>query len=137
MEDELQCKYREKIKYKKNIGGLSVQLKSCLNVLIYSVLLHKMNITFRNRLYAVSKRPNEKFFNLGKQSDKRNFNDRAKQSKYVTDNFSSYFLTKGEDILLCYEFDQCIPNFTDCSSINTELKCFTKLDQDPISSMEN
>ena len=44
MEDEWQRKHYEKRKLKKDIKVLSIQFKSCLNVLIYSVLLHKINI---------------------------------------------------------------------------------------------
>ena len=37
MEDDLQRKHQEKKKLKKDIKALSTQLKSCMNVLIYSV----------------------------------------------------------------------------------------------------
>ena len=39
MEDELQCKHREKKTLKKDIKAVSIRLKSCLDVLINSVLL--------------------------------------------------------------------------------------------------
>ena len=44
MEDELRRKQPEKKKLKKDIKTLSIQLKSCLNVLINSVLPHKIKI---------------------------------------------------------------------------------------------
>lgn len=44
MEDELRRKQQEKKKLKKDIKTLSIQLKSCLNVLINSVLPHKIKI---------------------------------------------------------------------------------------------
>ena len=46
-EDELQRKHNEKKKLKKNTKGLSIQLKSCLNFLIYSVL-HNINFAVRS-----------------------------------------------------------------------------------------
>ena len=49
MEDELQRKHHEKKKLKKDIKALSIQMKSCLNVFIYSVLPHKINIAVRSR----------------------------------------------------------------------------------------
>ena len=44
MEDKLQSKQNEKKKLRKDITAVSIQLKFCINVLIYSVLLHKINI---------------------------------------------------------------------------------------------
>ena len=55
MEDELQGKHHEKKNLKKDIKAPSIQLKSFLNVLIYSVLFHKINIAVRSRSNAVSK----------------------------------------------------------------------------------
>ena len=97
VEDELQRKHHEKEKLKKDIKPLSIQLKSCLNVLVYSVLLHKINIAFRSRSNAVSKRHDKKLFNLRKQNNQRSFTDREKQSSYIIHNFSSYSLTREED----------------------------------------
>ena len=44
MEDKLQCKQNEKKKLRKDIKVVSIQLKFCFNVLIYSFLIHKINI---------------------------------------------------------------------------------------------
>ena len=71
MEDELQGKHHEKKNLKKDIKAPSIQLKSCLNVLIYSVLFHKINTLLeagqtplvkymiRNFLIYVNKKTNE------------------------------------------------------------------------------
>ena len=42
MEDELQRKHHEKEKLKKDIKAVSIQSKSCLNVLIYSAFLIRL-----------------------------------------------------------------------------------------------
>ena len=67
MEDELQGKHHKKKNLKKDIKAPSIQLKSCLSVLIYSVLFHKINIAVRSRskymirnfLIYVNKKTNE------------------------------------------------------------------------------
>lgn len=84
MEDEWQRKHYEKRKLKKDIKTLSIQFKSCLNVLIYSVLLHKINIAVRSSSNTVSKRYDNKHFNLCKQKDQRSLNDGEKQSRNIT-----------------------------------------------------
>ena len=67
MEDELQHKHHEKKKLKKDIEALSIQFKSCPNVLIFSVLLCKINIAVRSRSNAFTKRHDKKLFNVHKQ----------------------------------------------------------------------
>ena len=49
MEDVLQRKHHDKKKLNKVIKALTILLEYCLNVLIYSVLLHKINIAVRRR----------------------------------------------------------------------------------------
>ena len=78
MEDELQRKHHEKKKLKKDIKALSIQMKSCLNVFIYSVLPHKINIAVR-----IGQRHEKKLFNLRKQKDLQSLNDGEKQSKNI------------------------------------------------------
>ena len=48
MDQELQRKHHENNDIKKNIKGLSIQLKSCLNLYIFSVLLYKNSIAVRS-----------------------------------------------------------------------------------------
>ena len=122
MEDELQGKHHEKKNLKKDIKAPSIQLKSCLNVLIYSVLFHKINIAVRSRSDAVSKIHDKKLFNLRKQKNQRSLNDEEKQSKNIRHNFSSYSLTKEEVEALSYGIDQHIPNYNDRNNINTEFE---------------
>ena len=69
MEDELKCKHHEKKKLKKDIKALSIELKSCLNILIYSALLHKINIVVTSKSNAVNKKHDKKLFNLCKQKN--------------------------------------------------------------------
>ena len=98
MEDELQGKHHKKKSLKKDIKAPSIQLKSFLNVLIYSVFFHKINIAVRSSSNAVSKIHDQKLFNLRKQKNQRSLNDEEKQSKNIRHSFSSYSLTK--DLIL-------------------------------------
>ena len=77
-----------------------------MNVLIYYVLLHKINIAVGSRSNAASKRNVKKLFNLSKQKDQRSVKDGVKQFKNIIHNFSSYFLTKEKIEVLSYELDQ-------------------------------
>ena len=95
-----------------------------MNTLIYSTLIHKINIAVRSRSNAVSKRHDKKLFNLRKQEYQRSLNDEEKQSKNIIHNFSSYSLTKEEVEALSYELDQHIPNYTHRNTINTEFGLF-------------
>ena len=78
MEDELQRTNHEKKKLKKDINALSIQLKSCVNVLIYSVLFYKISFAYRSRLHPLSKRHDEKLFNLRREKDQPTLNNLEK-----------------------------------------------------------
>lgn len=123
MEDELQRKLNRKNKLKKDIKVVSIQLKSCLNVFLYSVLLHKINIAVSGTSNAVIKRHDKKNFNLRKQEYQGSLKDETKQSKNILHNFSSYFFTKDEVEALPYRLEY-IPNYTDHDAINTEFELF-------------
>ena len=73
---------------KETFKTLSIQLKSCVNVLINSVLPHKSNIAVKSRPHACSKRHDKKLFNVRKQKDQPRLNEQTKQFKTVIHNFS-------------------------------------------------
>ena len=89
MEDKLQCKQNEKKKLRKDITAVSIQLKFCINVLIYSVLLHKINIAVWSRLNVISKTHDKTLFTLCKQIVQPSLNENAKQCKNIMHNCSS------------------------------------------------
>ena len=43
MEDEMQSKHLEKKKLRKQIRSVSIQSKSCVIILLYTILLQKIN----------------------------------------------------------------------------------------------
>ena len=57
---------------------------------------------------------------MNKKTNEVCLNERAKQSKNITYNFSSYSLTKEEVEALSYGLDRHIPNYTDRNTINTK-----------------
>ena len=53
IEYELQYKHRQKKKLRNKIKSLSIQLKLLLSTVLYSVLLHKINIATKSRSIAI------------------------------------------------------------------------------------
>ena len=77
-------------------------------MIIYSVLLNKMNIAIRSRMKVIKLRHNKQICNLRKRHgiDKLSHN---KIPKNIIHNFSTYDLTKDEIQALSYCLDQHVP----------------------------
>ena len=56
MRDEMQRKHLEKKKLRKEIRSVSIQLKSCLTILLYNVLPQRINMVVRSRKKAINLR---------------------------------------------------------------------------------
>ena len=54
MEDEMQRKHLGKKKVRKEIRSVNIQLKSCLTILVYTVLLQRINMVVRSRKKAIN-----------------------------------------------------------------------------------
>ena len=67
MEHELERKHHERKQLKKEIKSISIQLKMSLSMIIYSVLLNKINIAIRSRMKVIKLRHNKKICNLPKK----------------------------------------------------------------------
>ena len=109
MEHELERKHHEKKQLKKEIKSISIQLKMSLSMIIYSVLLNKINIAIRSRMKVIKLRHHKKICNLGKKHgiDKLSYN---KIPKNRIHNFSTYELTKDEIQALSYGLDKHAPS---------------------------
>ena len=59
MEDEMQRKHLGKKKVRKEIRSVNIQLKSCLTILVYTVLLQRINMVVRSRKKAINLRHQE------------------------------------------------------------------------------
>ena len=119
MESEMQVKHQEKKKLKQEIKVLGTQLKIALLTLVYTTLLHRINIAVKSRIKSIAK-PNErelpKFRKLQQKSD---IKLRIKVGKNVIHNFSSSTLSEDEIMALNYGLDQHIPYTVSYNSINT------------------
>ena len=123
MEHELERKHHEKKQLKKEIKSISIQLKMPLSMIIYSVLLNKINIDIRSRMKVIKLRHNKKICNLRKKHgiDKLSYN---KIPKNIIHNFSTYDLTKDEIQALSYGLDQHVPSNPERYKINTDFEYF-------------
>ena len=123
MEHELERNYHENKQFKKEIKLMSIQLKRSLSMIIYSVLLNKINIAITSRMKVIKLHHNKKICNLRMKHgiDKLLYN---KIPKNIIHNFSTYDLTKDEIQALSYGLDQHVPSNPERYKINTDFEYF-------------
>ena len=68
MEHELESKYHEKKLSRKEIKSLSIRLKLSSSLMVYSVLLSRINIAVKSRAKVIKSRHNKKIHNLPKRN---------------------------------------------------------------------
>ena len=120
----MQVKHQEKKKLKREIKALSTQLKIALPVLVYTTLLHRINIPVKSRIKSIAKRHEKKLAKFRKCQQKSDIKNRIQVSKNTIHNFSSYTFSDDEIMALNYGLDQHIPYPVNYNSINTELELF-------------
>ena len=118
----MQRKHLEKKKLRKEIISVSIQLKSCLTILVYTVLLQIINMAVRSRKKTISLRHQKKLLNLRKCQ--YNYNNTANIQKIIIHNFSTYTLIKHEGEALIYGLDQHISPSTNKNTIKIEFEYF-------------
>ena len=64
MESEMQVKYQENKKLKQEIKALNTQLKIVLPTLVYTTLLHRINVAVKRRIKSIAKRHERKLSKL-------------------------------------------------------------------------
>ena len=123
MEHELESKYYEKKLLRKEIKSLSIQLKMSLSLMVYLVLLNRINIAIKSRVKVIKLRNNKKICNLRKRHgiDKLS---QTKPPKNVIHIFLSHDLTEEEIQALSHGLDQHIPSNPDRYKINTDFEYF-------------
>ena len=67
MESEIQVKHQEKKKLKQEIKARSTQLKIALLMLVYTTLLHRINIAAKSRIKSIAKRHEKKLSKFRKR----------------------------------------------------------------------
>ena len=90
MESQLQSKYREKKKLKKELTILNNQLKTSLNIILYNALIHHVNIAIKSSFKSIRLCHNKKLIKF--QKSQQIYNKSATQTELVRNivhNFSS------------------------------------------------
>ena len=67
MNTELEKKHLEKRKLKKEIKKICIELKMNLSLIILNTVLHQIRVAVKSRLKNISKRHENKLFNMRKQ----------------------------------------------------------------------
>lgn len=114
--------HQQEQKLKIDIERLSIQVKSSLHIMIYSVLLHKVNLAVESKSKVLRIRDNKKPLTFKKQQ-KETTNSSDFIQKEAIHNFLSYNLCKKEH-MLSYSLDHHIPGNVTRNQINTEFELF-------------
>ena len=106
------------------IKNLSIQLKLSLSTVLYSVLLHKINIVIKSRSIAIIHKHKNKILNQQHKQQKCYANNISCTPKEVVQNFSSNLLSQEEHDALLYGLEHHIPSKIARNSVNTEFESF-------------
>ena len=115
-------KHHEKL-LRKEIKSLSIQLKMSLSLMVYSVLLHRIDIAIKSRVKVIKFRHNKKICNLRRRSSIDKLS-KTRPPKKVIHNFSSHDLTEEEIQALSHGLDKHIPSNPDRYKIKTNFEYF-------------
>ena len=124
MESEMQVKHQEKNKLKQEIKALTTLLKIALPTLVYTTLLHHINVAVKSRIKSIAKRHEKKLSKFRKRLQKSDIKSRIQVSKNTTHKLSSYTLSDDEIMALNYGLDQHIPYTVNYNSINMKFELF-------------
>ena len=120
----MQVKYQENKKLKQEIKALSTQLNILLPTLVYTTLLHRINVAVKRRIKSIAKHHERKLSKFRKHQHKSDFKRRIEVSKNAIHNISSYTLSNDETVAPNYGLDQQIPYTVNYNSINKEFELF-------------
>ena len=97
MNTELENKHSGKRKLKKEIRKICIELKRNLNLTFLNTILHQVHVVIKSQLKNISKRHENKLFNLHKQQINKSSNEKVNSYiKSTVHNFSSYQLSDDE-----------------------------------------
>ena len=109
---------------KNEIKNLSVQLKLSLSTILYSALLHRINIAIISRSIAISRKHKKKILNLQHKQQKCYNSNVSYTPKEVVHNFSSYVVSQEEHEALSHGLEHHMPSKVTRNSVNTEFESF-------------
>ena len=105
---------------------MTFKLKNTVNNTIFNAVIYKLNITTKSLSEAVKKRHDQKLSKLRRKNDFSFTNVSKFVKSTVLHNFSSYSLTREEQIALSFGLEQHIPIITNRNLIQTEFEHFHK-----------
>ena len=119
MEAELQNKYIEGKKTKKELRSISVNLRTTLGLTLFNAIIKKTNVAMKSRIKAITYRHEKKL-------QQYYVNTKIKQHpvKQIIHNFSSYFLSRDEEIAPSYGLDQHILSNLNKTDTDAEFEQF-------------
>ena len=121
---KLQNKHHERGKLKKDIIKTTSKLKSSISFIMYSTLLHQINIAVKSKSQTVTFRHKKKLLNLREKQKQQQHDILPLYVKQTVCNMSSYVLSDEEKLALSFGLDQHIPLKCDNNLINTEFEYY-------------
>ena len=107
MNMELQQKYHEKHKLKREIIQLSMKLKAQVGLVLFNGVIYSFDKSIKQKSIAVPKHHEKKLVKL--QKDKRlTFGENIKYIRHTVHSFSSYQLSSKEEEALSFGLDEHI-----------------------------
>ena len=78
---------------------MAICLKSSLGLILFNAVVHQVEVAIKSRLIGIKKKHEKKLFNLRRKNV--NVKDSPVFTKQITYTFSSYNLSRDEELTLC------------------------------------
>ena len=123
MNTELQQKYHEKRKLKREVIQLPIKLKAQVGLVLFHGVIYSLDKSIMQKSITVTKRHEKNLVKL--QKDKRlTFGENIKYIRHTFHSFSSYQLSSKEEEALSFGLDEYILSACNRSKLFTEFEMF-------------
>ena len=123
MNTELQQKYHEKRKLKREVIQLPIKLKAQVGLVLFHGVIYSLDKSIMQKSITVTKRHEKNLVKL--QKDKRlTFGENIKYIRHTVHSFSSYQLSSKEEEALSFGLDEHILSACNRSKLFTEFEMF-------------
>ena len=124
METEMQQKHRGKRKIGKELVKLSMDLKDSLELILFNVIMYRLDRSLKPKSNVVSQRHMKKLSKLRNQTNLASGENPAIYIRQTVHNFTSYHLTTEEEKALSFALDEHIPISLNRNKLFTEFEIF-------------
>ena len=121
---EFENKHKLKQILRKEIKGLSTEVKSRTSALSHQALLHRIRTAVKRRISLWTSTHQRKLQHLRSQLPVKNKHVIRKFLPNTIHNLSTYQLSRREQEVLCYSLDQSIPSKIDQHNLKVEFESF-------------